>query len=118
MITFKLAWPAEGLSQNSRGHWAKHAGVRKKARADAKRATKNALRRGKLLRDKPVHLHIYFNEPELKRTRDLQNLIGAMKYGVDGIADALGIDDSKFGLSFDWGVPEGDGNVSIVITTR
>ena len=118
MITFELPWPEAALSQNTRGHWAMHAPRRKKARAVAKRVCAAALRNGKL-RLAPghsLHVSLVFHPPELKRRRDLQNLIGSMKYGVDGIADAVKIDDSLFELSFGWGVPVDDGLVRVTLS--
>jgi crossover junction endodeoxyribonuclease RusA len=45
-----------------------------------------------------VTLKIY---PPDKRRRDWDNIVASLKSGLDGIADALGIDDSRFRLSID-----------------
>ncbi len=117
MVTFKLAWPEACLSQNHRGHWATSAPRKKKARMVAKRVCKAALRNGKLLRKEHLSVTLTFHPPELKRRRDLQNLIGSMKYGVDGIADAVGMDDSQFDISFGWGpVLDTDGFVAVLLS--
>jgi crossover junction endodeoxyribonuclease RusA len=117
MVAFKLPWPEACLAQNSRGHWAVSAPRKKKARAVAKRVCSTALLNGKLHRDTMLSVILTFHPPELKRRRDLQNLIGAMKYAVDGIADAVGIDDSQFELSFGWGpVLDKDGYVGVVLS--
>jgi crossover junction endodeoxyribonuclease RusA len=105
------------LSQNARGHWATLAPARKKARAVAKRKCKEALLGGKLKRGDTLRVTITFHPPELKRRRDLQNLIGSLKYGVDGIADAVGLDDSVFELTFGWGpVLDVNGYVGVVLS--
>lgn len=100
-LIFMLPWPEACLAQNSRGHWASSAFRKKKARVVAKRLTATALKRTRLIRCDTVRLTLVFHQPELKRARDMQNVFGAMKYAVDGIADAIGIDDSKF----EWGAP-------------
>jgi crossover junction endodeoxyribonuclease RusA len=116
-----LAWPEACLSQNSRGHWAKSAPRKKKARMVAKRVCKAALRKDPMILPDGCALKVVlvFHPPNIKRRRDLQNLIGAMKYSVDGIADATGIDDSQFDLSFSWGVvleKEPKGCVAVVMS--
>ena len=40
-------------------------------------------------------LDITFIQPD-KRRRDRDNLLAAMKSGLDGLAQALGVDDSEF----------------------
>jgi crossover junction endodeoxyribonuclease RusA len=42
-----------------------------------------------------THLTLTFCPPDNRR-RDLDNMFAAMKYGIDGIADAMNIDDSEF----------------------
>lgn len=105
MITITLSWPAKELSPNARLHWAKKA----KFTRDARYAGYCAIdwRRGDRMafidRDK---LRVKFTfHPADKRRRDLDNLISSTKAHRDGIADALGIDDSKFILSAEIGEP-------------
>jgi crossover junction endodeoxyribonuclease RusA len=43
-------------------------------------------------------VHLHFVPPD-RRRRDLDNLIASMKAGLDGLADALGVDDSRWKLS-------------------
>ena len=43
----------------------------------------------------PITLDIEFIEPD-KRRRDLDNMLASIKSGIDGIADALGVNDSRF----------------------
>ncbi len=45
-----------------------------------------------------VHLTFY---PPDRRIRDQDNLIASMKSGLDGLADALKVDDSNFRVTFD-----------------
>ena len=43
----------------------------------------------------PLDLHVIFY-PGSNRKRDLDNLIAAIKPGIDGMADALQINDNRF----------------------
>jgi crossover junction endodeoxyribonuclease RusA len=92
-ITIRLPWPDPILSPNARAHWAKIAKAKKSYRracwgeAMAKRQAVS----GKLTID------LAFIRPT-KRAHDADNLVARMKAGIDGIADALGIDDRNFQL--------------------
>ena len=41
------------------------------------------------------NIHIVFYPPD-KRHRDLDNMLASVKYGIDGIAEAWGINDRVF----------------------
>jgi len=88
-----LPWPVAALWQNSRAHWRTRADATKKARNEAGLiAMAGGLR-------KPgcdgAHLEWAFIPPDNRR-RDLSNAIASTKAAIDGIADALGVDDSTF----------------------
>jgi crossover junction endodeoxyribonuclease RusA len=53
--------------------------------------------------------------PPDKRRRDRDNLIASMKAATDGIADALGTDDSKFIVTYAMGSPVKGGSVEVTI---
>lgn len=88
-----LPWPNRTLSQNSRAH---RLTVARNARTERWEARVRCLEAG--LR-KPgwegARLAFTICPPDARR-RDLQNVIGSLKAAVDGIADALGVDDSRF----------------------
>lgn len=42
-----------------------------------------------------MHMHIQFRAPD-RRRYDRDNLVARMKAAIDGIADALGVDDHLF----------------------
>jgi crossover junction endodeoxyribonuclease RusA len=106
MTRIELPWPAKELSPNARGHWAKMARFKKGAR---ELAHWTALEGGwhgygniaTTLEFAPK-IGITFCPPD-KRRRDLDNAIAAFKSAQDGIADALGIDDSKWAVSYRFG---------------
>ena len=111
MITVRLPWPPKELSPNARVHWARKAGVSQKYRQDARVLT---------LCEKKRHieatcLHLTFCPPD-KRRRDLDNMLASIKPGIDGIADALGVDDQHFSLRLERGEPTKGGEVVAVIT--
>jgi len=53
--------------------------------------------------------------PPDKRARDLDNVLAAMKAGNDGLVDAMGIDDSRWGLSVQWGEVVKGGEVRVTV---
>ncbi len=90
-----LPWPPRELSPNWRGHWAAKAKAVKSYRLACYVLAKEA----GLAFDGPgeVHLWITFNKPS-RRRMDADNAVASIKSGIDGLADALKIDDSRFVL--------------------
>jgi len=97
MSELVLPWPSRKLHPNARLHWRAKAAATKAARSDACLLAVAAgwsnlrfrLPEGRL------HLWIDFDPPD-RRKRDDDGLLAAFKAYRDGIADALGIDDSRF----------------------
>jgi crossover junction endodeoxyribonuclease RusA len=87
-----LPWPPKELSLNARVHRQVRARIGAKYRETCFWLTKEAQER---LSGDRVHLTITFVPPD-RRRRDLDNMHSSMKYGLDGLADALGVDDSIF----------------------
>ena len=87
----RISWPDPKLQSNARGHWKPKADAVKAYRAEAfymaKQAGVDAI--------PSAHLEFTFYQPNQRR-RDLHNLPSAMKAVIDGIADAMGVDDNKF----------------------
>lgn len=94
MIRLTLPWPSSELSQNARVHHAVKARAVKKARHDAYWLMKSE-NNGSLKDAGTLGVKIYITPPD-RRRRDLDNILAALKPSFDGIADALGIDDSKW----------------------
>ena len=87
----RISWPAKPLWQNRPYHWAKRAKAVKAYREEAW-----AMAREQAVRTDPsATLEFTFHPPDNRR-RDVQNMPATMKSGIDGIADAMGCDDSKF----------------------
>lgn len=109
-----LPWPAKKLHPNARPHRMEKARLTKKARADARSVASDA----KLPRIEAGDINVtcIFSPPLPKRNRDLDNLVAACKAYFDGIADAIGIDDSHFQHQAPvLGLPRKGGNVRIVL---
>lgn len=90
-----LPFPPKPLFPNhrSRTHWARTRAL-KQARADGYYATK-AAKVGICAGDVPIFVQATFNPPGRYRY-DHDGLSSALKGYLDGIADALGVDDNFF----------------------
>ena len=89
-MTVTLGWPSRALSPNARTHWATLARAKKAARKEGFYATS-----GPLPHDVSVSIQVTFIPPNARR-RDLDNLIASLKPHLDGISDAIRIDDSRW----------------------
>lgn len=97
-----LPWPPTGLSPNARLHWAQLAKLKKQYR---QACWAQAIEQGaKKLRAEKLHLTITFIPPS-RREFDLDNALARIKAGLDGLSDALGVDDKRWSLT----IQKGDG---------
>lgn len=101
-LTFELdlPWPDRRLSPNARGHWAVTAKVKKAYRARCAAIALKAGVGGLVAGQEALSVHLTFLPPD-HRARDWDNILASMKSGLDGLADALGVDDSRWRLSFE-----------------
>ena len=92
-----LPWPHRDLFPNRKGgrHWAGFQRAKESARMDGYMAAKEALGRTKASLNDREPVRITFHCPD-RRKRDMDGLHGAIKHHLDGIAKALGVDDSIF----------------------
>ncbi len=96
MMRILLPWPHKHLSPNGRAHWATKAKATKIARTFAYWKVKEQTAVTGVV---PAGISYTFH-PGTNRRRDLDNLIASTKATTDGIAQALGVDDSTFKLSY------------------
>lgn len=90
-----LPWPPKGLNPNARLHYQQLARTKKtykeavmwQAKAEGVKPMTGAL-----------HLNITFFPPD-KQRRDLDNMLAAIKAGLDGLSEVLGVDDSLWSLT-------------------
>ena len=87
-----LPWPPAALSPNARSHWAIRSRAAKSYRLQCFLFARQA---GLVAPEGRILLDLEFIPPTMRR-RDDDNLTAAFKAGRDGLADALGIDDSRF----------------------
>jgi len=87
--------PSELMLNNKNGkHWGATHAVKKKYREDCFYLTKHM---GKDFIDdgEAIRVTLIYLMPD-KRQRDVDNLLAASKAGLDGVAEALGVNDSQF----------------------
>lgn len=113
-----LPWPPKPLWQNRRCHWAQKARTVAQARKDAFYASLEAgLKRMPTGEGWTHHLSFDFCPPD-RRKRDLQNMPATQKAAIDGIADALKVDDATFKVRWpeEFGtVADNGGSVLVVV---
>ena len=83
------------------------------ARQVAYYAARNAITAGKNWPE-ALHISIEFCPPDRQR-RDLDNMLSSNKATLDGLSDALGVDDSNWTLTLRRGQPVKLGAVHITI---
>lgn len=108
-----LPWPDKVLSPNARTHWARKAKATKLARALAGWMVTEAMGPIKPSWER-AKLAVEFCPPD-RRRRDRDNLIASLKAATDGIADAIGIDDARFIVTYSIGEPCKPGVVRVTI---
>jgi crossover junction endodeoxyribonuclease RusA len=98
MISIDLPWPPRVLSPNARPHWAALYRAKKAYKQTAKLLTLEALQGRKCYAtDWLIVVKLIFH-PASRRRYDADNMIASLKSGLDGLAEALDIDDSRFQL--------------------
>lgn len=97
MLEIKLPWPNKALFPNERNgrDWRATHPHKVKARRDGLLATKAVLGANKVEFSDREPLRITFYMPN-RTKRDVDGMHGAIKHHLDGIAKALGVDDSIF----------------------
>lgn len=109
----ELPWPPRELSPNARIHFRAKAAAVKAYREQAYWLAKAAgfFDRGG---DEPITLRLNFHAPD-RRRRDLDNMFAATKSAIDGIADAMEINDHRFGFWLSREAPVKGGKVVVFV---
>lgn len=111
MTPIILSWPPRDLSSNARVHWAKKARATRKYRDDARLCTLAA--KPTVPAEGCVALNIVFVPPHNRG--DAANYPASIKAGIDGISDALGINDRRFVPNYAYAPAEKPGRVEITV---
>ena len=112
----RLPLPDKRLSPNARSHWAAKAEAVKDARLDAFTSTRqgDAFSRYRFAHRDRIPVALHFILPTARR-RDIDNLFAGCKAYLDGVADALAVDDSRFDFTITREVRKGEAAVVLTI---
>jgi crossover junction endodeoxyribonuclease RusA len=115
LLSIELGWPAKQLSPNSRVHHMERYRYAKGSKDTAYWATKAVLGLSKFEHDgSPIRVTLTAY-PADKRARDSDNLLASCKALLDGIALALGVNDSLFDPRVQWAEPVKNPRVVVLI---
>ena len=109
-----LPWPHKSLSPNARTHHMALAAEKRRARIAAFWIASEAMPRGYVAPSSP-HVSLTFFPPD-NRLRDLDNMLSSMKAALDGVAEAIRVDDSAWSMSIRRGERVKDGCVVVTVT--
>lgn len=112
-----LPWPNRALHPNARVHRMALARARKAARHDGWVATIASIEpneRRRLAKADGIEVRVTFNPPD-RRVRDDDGCIAAVKSHRDGVADAIGVDDGRWRVSYAFGEPVDGGRVTVEV---
>ena len=110
----KMPWYSKELSPNTRVHWSVESRAKRQHKELAKIYTMNA--KVKFDKDKSrVFLNITYCPPS-RRRMDLDNCLASSKAYIDGISEALSIDDSRFSIQMQMSDEIYDGSIRVVIS--
>lgn len=107
-----LPWPPKECNPNKRLHWSVVAKAKAKYRRDCRLIASQLRLKSK---DRALLVLLVFHPPD-RRRRDRDNMLASIKGGIDGISDAIGVDDSHFVLKIATGDPVKGGAVVVTIT--
>lgn len=96
-LIITLPWPDTSLMPNRKNgrHWGGTQAAKVRARQDGYFGAKKALGTSELASQERMPVKITFVAPDARR-RDIDNMLACIKPQLDGIAQALRIDDSRF----------------------
>lgn len=96
-LIITLPWPDTSLMPNRKNgrHWGGTQAAKVRARQDGYFGAKRALGTSELVSQDRMPVKITFVAPDGRR-RDIDNMLACIKPQLDGIAQALRIDDSRF----------------------
>lgn len=112
MSVIELPFPPSSLSGHAKGHWRSKSGPTSKHRKWAYDATKAV--RPAVPATGDILVHMQFVPPN--RRGDRTNFANRMKPYLDGIAEALGVNDARFLPSYGFSEPKAPGCVLVTVS--
>jgi crossover junction endodeoxyribonuclease RusA len=110
-----LPWPPKELSPNARVHYHTRASHARSYRESAYWLTKaSSLTSPDNDDPRDVVVRLDFHPPDARK-RDLDNMLASIKSGLDGIADALEVNDQRFALHLHRAPPKKGGQIVVSI---
>lgn len=106
-----LPFPPACLSGHNTGHWHLKAKIIADHRLEAFALTKQA--RIKVPKDGDILIHFRFVPPDNRGDRT--NFASRLKPQIDGISDALGVNDKRFLPSYEFCEPQAPGRIEVEI---
>lgn len=114
-MKLELPFPPASLSGHNTGSWYGKSGTVAKYRADAALLTKDAARKQGYVAPATGDIAISFTFVPPDRRGDRCSFPNRLKPQIDGIADALKINDARFLPSYSFCDPQSPGHIEIVI---
>jgi len=110
-----LPFPPASLSGHNSGHWRDRAKLVATLRAEAFHLTRQAKLKTNYQppAEGDIAIHVRFVPPD--RRGDRWNFPGRAKCQIDGISEALGVNDARFLPSFEYAAPEAPGRVEVFL---
>lgn len=118
-MRISFPWPDKELFPNARAHWAGKARRVRISRCAAflksHLAVKTQYETDWLASDEIIPYGLII-QPKDRRRRDEDNIIAALKSTLDGIAEGLGVNDSRFRLTWiQWVEPAKPASITIAL---
>jgi hypothetical protein len=107
----ELPWPSSELAGHNRGHWSSKARIVATHRSWAFHATREV--RPTVPETGDIHVHICFTPPHNRGDR--ANMPIMLKPYLDGIAEAMGVNDKRFLPSYEFLPARKPGKVTVTL---
>lgn len=107
-----LPWPHPSLSPNAHVGWrTKHRHRHSYRHTCSWSCVDQKIRK---IEAESIKATIIFSPPDARR-RDVDNMLASIKAAIDAVAEAIGVDDSKWSIEPCRGIPTKGGKVSIIL---
>jgi crossover junction endodeoxyribonuclease RusA len=114
-VIVTIPWPHRDLSPNARhSHWAPLAHQKKIARICARYLALEAGAKKRTFPERP-NVTVTFHPPTMGVVADDDNMKASFKAARDGIADAIGVDDGKWAVTYATGVRVKGGQLVVAV---